>query len=103
MDKLKLTPSKIADVMMQGGALSYKSEHYPNRFEGKVPALVLMKKTAESDLPAFLSKDLPKAIEGQEYWVNVNSHGAVSVIFPDGQQLGVKPDEFDVILYHPKP
>lgn len=34
---------------------------------------------------------------GEEYECDVNPHGAVSIRFLDGNLLGVKPDEFEVI------
>lgn len=84
-------------------ALKWKSDRkgssaYPARFEGKVPLKIRMNKTVNSSF-VFLEKKL-KAFYSQEYYCHVNSFGAVSAILEDGEKLGVKPDEFQVIEWH---
>jgi hypothetical protein len=37
------------------------------------------------------------AVRGEEYEAWTNSHGAVCAVFSDGERLGVKPYEFEVI------
>jgi hypothetical protein len=51
-----------------------------------------------ADFPFFiLSESRHVARLGEEYLCSVNKLGAVSVCFEDGELLGVKPDEFEVI------
>lgn len=81
-------------------ALHHRSKHYP--FGDRVPAKVRMLKTVTADpMPAigfaYLNGRMPPvAIIGQALSCWTNSHGAVAVVFDDGTQLGVKPDEFEV-------
>lgn len=61
----------------------------------------IIAKTLES--PALKEQSKKKGllcIQGNEYYVWVNSYGAVSAILPNGEQLGLKPDEFEVIEWH---
>ena len=78
-------------------ALILRSEHYPKTFEGRVPLRVRMLETVRSEMR--WSKIAP-AYSGHLYEVWVNSHGAVAVVHEDGQVLGVKPDEFEVVTWH---
>ncbi len=78
-------------------ALRFQSDYYPSAWHRKVPKKVKMTKTVRSDLPIppFLSAPVD-----HEYFVWVNSHGAISAIFEDGKQLGLKPCEFEIIEWH---
>ncbi len=80
-------------------ALDFKSEWYPERYNGKVPRRVRMEKTVRSDLPAWLAPEFQVAKINHEYDCYVNSHGAVSAV-DCGKMLGLKPDEFTVIKFH---
>lgn len=87
-------------------ALDWQSDRpapftYPHYWEGKVPLKIRMKGTVTSDLPFFFpdSADL-LCIQGNEYYCWVNSYGALSAILPNGQQLGLKPGEFEVVEFH---
>lgn len=42
----------------------------------------------------------PVAFIGQVLPAWTNSHGAVTVVFADGEKLGVKPNEFEVADWH---
>jgi len=79
------------------------SEHYPERYNGKVPKKVRMVDTVHSDLP-ILSFEIGEepliAIIGMEYYVTVNCHGAVTALLSDMEKLGLKPSEFEVIEFH---
>lgn len=81
-------------------ALRHRSKNYPERYAGRVPKRVRMTQTSRSDLPAFLL-DRPEdeliAEAGKEYPVWVNSHGAVAAYLPCGEQLGLRPGEFEVV------
>lgn len=83
-------------------ALTYQSKHYPKHWEGNVPTRVRMAMTVRPD-PLVLAinpeKENKVCEEGREYEVTVNSHGAVSAIFPNGSTLGLKPNEFEVIAW----
>lgn len=85
-------------------ALKHRSKHYPAHFAERVPRLVRMLCNVRSDLPAiaFINDDrgFPFAAAGRIYPCTVNSHGAVAAILPNGQELGVKPDEFEVMEWH---
>lgn len=98
-----MIPQIIQEAINKGAALkSRHSVHYPARFKKKVPLKVLMVTTVSSDLPLFLREDnSPTAVKLQEYYVSVNSYGPVTALFEDGGSLGLKPDEFEVVEYHP--
>lgn len=75
---------------------------YPIRFNGQVPLKVKMIHTVTSDLPMIFpdSADMI-CVAGNEYYVWVNSYGAVSAILDGERKLGLKPNEFEVTEYHP--
>lgn len=75
---------------------------YPPEWETKVPLIVTMLKTVKPDMP-FLCAEDTICKEGEQYYVWVNSYGAVSAILENGEQLGLKPDEFSVFMWHEKP
>jgi hypothetical protein len=96
-------PEKIRRIIAIGGAMHSISEHYPKRYKGKIPLKVKMLETVTSDLPFFIMENNDPAnicIKGNEYWVRVNCHGAVSAVFEDQSELGLKPSEFEVIEWH---
>jgi len=84
---------------VMSSALKHQSEHYPVRYEGKVPRKVKMRMSVKSDIPFSLGGGLFARVD-QEYYVSVNSHGAVTAILPNGRMLGLKPREFKVIEFH---
>lgn len=97
----------VLSAINKGGALTFIDPvHYPARYQTKIPLKVKMVQTVMSDLPFFLPEakesDYPVAVGGNEYYVSVNSYGAVTAIFDDGRQLGLKPGEFEVIEFHPQ-
>lgn len=79
-------------------ALKHKNSDYPAIFNEQVPLKIRMIKTVKSDLPFKVNAT---ATEKSEYYCWVNSYGTISAILPDGEELGVKPDEFEVIEFHP--
>lgn len=96
--------NKLLQIAMLSPALKWRSIQkgkaaYPERFEGKVPLKVKVRRNVYPDLP-FGNKEGTECIEGQEYYVWVNNLGAVAAILPNGEQLGLKPNEFDVTEYH---
>jgi|GEM_PF-2031932 len=60
------------------------------------PIRVRITKTVRPDLPDVFA-DKHVANPGEEYEAESNRNGAVSIIFPDGSRLGVKPGEFEFI------
>lgn len=81
-------------------ALYSKSEHYPQRFKGKVPKLVRILKTVKPDFPFNIHAG-ENAIEGKIYPVWTNCHGAVAAYLDNDRKLGLKPDEFEVVDWYP--
>lgn len=71
----------------------------------KVPKTVKMKTTVCPDYLALVGEKKYRgmaAVMGETYEVSVNQYGAVSVIIPGFEKhLGVKPDEFEVVEFHP--
>ena len=58
---------------------------------------IIMLKTVRSDLP-FMSNPGTKLLAGKVYEATTNKHGAVCGICENGELLGVKPDEFNVLF-----
>ncbi len=84
-------------------ALRERSHHYPVRFLGKVPLRIVMLKTVHPDLGDVIpAKPGTVLVKDQIYECWVNSHGAVVGICLNGARLGVKPDEFEVMEWHPQ-
>lgn len=85
---------------LESPALVEKLVGYP--FGREVPLEIRMLTTVESDIPFFVSSSRRMAVFGKVYPCWVNSFGAVAAILPNGDVLGVKPDEFEVVAWHPK-
>lgn len=90
-------------------ALQWQSDRggrmdYPARFRGRVPLKVVVAKNVTPDLMEFKKelriKDDTICLKDNEYYVWVNSYGAVSAILPNGERLGLLPSEFDVTEWH---
>ena len=101
-----MTLSEQLNEALKSPAIQWRSDrpgraHYPHNWFDKVPLKVKMAKTVESDLKEFI-----KPVEGtvcldkNEYFVWVNSYGAVSAILENGQKLGLLPSEFIVTEWH---
>ncbi len=88
--------------MIDCPALHEQSSHYPRWWNGKVPKRIKTKCMVTADFPMYLFPENKGLIarQGEEYPCWTNSHGAVSIVFPDGEQLGVKPNEFEIIEWH---
>jgi len=87
----------LSNIIQLGPASRYQSSSYPSQWDSKVPLLVRMIRTVHSDLWMFDEYPLT-ASAGKEYYAYTNSHGAVSVRV-DGQLLGIKPDEFEIVQF----
>lgn len=85
-------------------ALKFKSNHYPARFNGRVPKRIKMLMDVRPDFLCGLAGGgggpgtILRAGEIYEAWTN--SHGAVAGYCANGFKLGVKPDEFEVEAWH---
>lgn len=81
-------------------ALTERSEYYPRGWGERVPKLVRVTRRVYSDVPKFYWKPPSVLLRGSivECWVN--KHGAVSGRCTNGQLLGLKPDEFEVVEWH---
>ena len=99
----------LLSVALTSPALKWQSDrggrsNYPANFRGRVPLKVKTAKTVRPDLPQFGKllgvKDDAICLVDNEYYVWVNSYGAVSAILPNGEKLGLLPSEFDVTEWH---
>ncbi len=79
-------------------ARQQRSKDYPERFHGRVPKTVKMLETVRSEYQ--LASGRMVALAGAVYAAWTNIHGAVAVVVKDGQKLGVKPDEFEVVSWY---
>jgi hypothetical protein len=107
--KAPLTDEQMYEVALTSPALKWQSNRkgrsaYPANYRGKVPLKVKLAKTVKPDLMEFapilgITKDTI-ALKDNEYYVWVNSYGAVSAILKNGKHLGLIPSEFDVVAWH---
>lgn len=84
-------------------ALSYQSNTYPPAWQHRVPKRVKMLVNLRPDIVVegvFPRSTRIYAHEGHKYDVWVNVHGAVVIICDDGEMIGAKSDEFEVIEWH---
>ena len=90
-------------------ALKWQSDRkgraaYPANYRGRVPLKVKVAKTVRPDLielaPILGIKKDTICLKDNEYFVWVNSYGAVSAILENGEKLGLIPSEFDVTEWH---
>lgn len=82
-------------------ALKVRSELYPASWHQRVPKRIVMAKTVRSDFEFIVTREKRMIAQiGVEYDCWVNSNGAVCAILEDGDLLGVKPYEFEVIEWH---
>jgi hypothetical protein len=100
-----MTETEMKAATLESPALKKQSTDkgkfaYPARYNGKVPLKVKMLHTVTSDLPFGNREDVVCAVD-MEYYVNVNSYGAISAILKNGERLGLKSNEFEVIEFHP--
>ncbi len=99
-----MTTEEIIAITKSSPALEWKSDRegtfsYPEHWHGKVPYKVKMLKTVYPDIP-FLCKEDTVCERQKEYYAWVNSYGAVAAILENGEKLGLKPSEFEIIEWH---
>ena len=101
----------LMNVALTSPALKWQSDmpgrsSYPANFRGRVPLKVKVAKNVTPDLMGFKNvlgiKNDTICLKDNEYYVWVNSYGAVSAILPNGERLGLLPSEFDVTEWHPQ-
>jgi hypothetical protein len=106
-----MTEQQIIEVAMTSPALKWQSDRggrmdYPAHYRGRVPLKVMVAKNVKPDMPMLMFKkelgikDDIICLKDQQYYVWVNSYGAVSAILPNGEKLGLLPSEFDVTKWH---
>ena len=107
--EISLTPEQMLEDALTSPALNWKSNRkgrnaYPANFRGRVPLKVKLAKTVKADLihlaPLLGIKKNTVALKDNEYYVWVNSYGAVSAILENGEHLGLIPSEFDITEWH---
>jgi hypothetical protein len=81
-------------------ALKHQSEIYPPRYRGRVPWKIKMACTVRPDLEWLCKTRGTVAVMDEVYECWVNMHGAVAAICRNGEKLGIKPAEFDVVEWH---
>lgn len=83
-------------------ALTHQSKGYPANYRGRVPKKIRMAKTLYPDEVCGISLGKPGTMLelDQVYFCWVNSHGAVAGWCDNGEKLGVKPGEFDVVEWY---
>jgi hypothetical protein len=86
-------------------ALTEQHAGYPPVWRGRVPLKVRMATTVRADFPFIVINPRMIAQKGKEYFVWVNSYGAVSAVIGDPASLetdllGLKPYEFEVVNWH---
>ena len=88
--------------MKPSPALTQQSKIYPANYRGRVPKKIKMAMTLYPDRVCGISCGKPGTMleldQVYDCWVNMN--GAVSGLCANGELLGVKPGEFDVVEWH---
>lgn len=97
----------VLGIAKESPALRRRKQGYwlADRFGDRVPLRVRMVATVKPDpvpvigvLPGHQGMICP---DGELFYVWVNSYGAVAAIHDDGRKLGLRPDEFEVVEFHP--
>lgn len=101
-----LTEQEMLTKALTSPALTWLSDRkgsfaYPKKWNKQVPLKVSLNKTVTPDIN-FSGKEEMIALKDQEYYAWVNSYGAVSAILPNGECLGLYPNEFVVTAFHQK-
>lgn len=94
-----MTKEEILEITKRSPALK-KQVNPPVKWQGKIPLRIRCLKTVHPE-PFFLAAKANTICEApKQYYVWVNSYGAVAAILPNGEQLGLKPDEYEVTEWH---
>jgi hypothetical protein len=84
-------------------ALHSRSSHYPARFSDRVPKIVRILREVRPEALLVLTDPKWRGIvaeQGDVFYAWTNSHGAVAAYFNADCQLGLMPDEFEVVEWH---
>jgi hypothetical protein len=100
MNKRDITQVVFAKISAGGAIAEGIKPGYPSYFNRRIPLKVRMNTTVESDAPFPICLDYKPCLWSHEYYVQVNSYGAVTAIHEDGSLLGLKPGEFKIIEWH---
>lgn len=65
------------------------------------PFRIKLADAISSELPGFIINGGPLSCPPGEHDAYANRHGAVSVVCPDGRQLGCRPGEFEYVTLPP--
>lgn len=85
---------------LESPAIQFQSSDYPARFEGRVPLLAVATKEIAPDPGHSFTYAKDAYIRAGEIFIcYTNSYGAVLAILPNGEEIGARPDEFEVIEY----
>lgn len=102
-----LSKTQLIELARTSPALKWQSDRsdrfaYPANFRGRVPLKVKVAKDVLPDfVPGMNHPDESIICEKDNtYFVKVNSYGAVTALLPNGKQLGLLPQEFDVVEWH---
>jgi len=66
-----------------------------------VPARILLRERVRDDLPFLSPESKGYYAEAGEHDCHSNQYGALSVKAANGQMLGIKPKEFEVVAWRP--
>ena len=101
---VKATPAVAGAAICSAAspALTHQSKGYPANYRGRVPKKIRMAKTLYPDDVCGISLGKPGTMLelDQVYFCWVNSNGAVAGWCDNGEKLGVKPGEFDVVEWY---
>ena len=108
MNTTPIIPSPGACAKSQeSSALSWRDSSYPACYRGRVPWKIRVLKEIKSDIPAIwaIKPNDPATVlhSGDIVECRVNMYGAVAGIRANGELLGLKPGEFEVIQFHGEP
>lgn len=101
VERMEYSPLVPRTCYAASPALAEQSKGYPANYRGRVPKKIKMAKTVYPDLPWMTGIKPGTMLElDQTYFCWVNIHGAVAGWCDNGEKLGVKPSEFDVVEWY---
>jgi hypothetical protein len=96
--------SYLRDWIENMAALETPNNSLPPEWNGRIPQTVRLRETVRPDfIGPITNRECARmvAYSGSVWPCRCNPHGAVAIVFPSGELLGVKPGEFDVIDWKP--
>jgi len=96
-----MTQEQIINKSQSSPALTKQvKSQYPAKFKGRIPLRIMITKTIIPENAHLTDDHVGILAGGEEYYVWVNNYGYVYAIMPNGKQVRLKPDEYDVIEWH---